>query len=107
MLVSEISQKASCNFRALGTRDRPRLWPRLHTGWWAKVFHVPESCAPRGAVFRAVDRRILQLLGVDAWSVFVEQWHHVIRRDHILHDVLIFEQPHPLRQAFLLREAFI
>ena len=39
---------------------------------------------------------ILKLLRIDARRVLAEQWHHEIGSDHMLHDLLVFQQPHSL-----------
>ncbi len=63
--------------------------------------------ALHAVAFRARDQRILQLLRIDSRRVLAEQRHCVIRGDHALHHLLVFQQTHPLRQTLLLCNAFV
>src|SRR4029077_15042554 len=57
--------------------------------------------------FRPVYQSILQLLGIDARRILGKQRHHVIRGDHVLYHLLVFQQPHPTRQTLLLHHTLI
>ena len=105
MIVEEIPQETCRHFgalRAAAARDfRHR---RVQTG--GRELAVFLNHALDAIAFGAVDQRVLQLLRIDARGILVEQGHNVVGSDHVFHDALVFEQPHPGGQPFLLRHTF-
>src|ERR1700704_4455315 len=55
---------------------------------------------------RSRQQSILKLLRIDARRVLAEQWHYEIGGDHMLHDLLVFQQAHPRRQTFFAGSCF-
>jgi len=105
MVVEEVGEEASRHlgaFRATATRNfRHRGIQTVGRELAVLLDHSFHAVA-----FGAIDQGIFQLLRIDARGVLTEQRHDVIRGDHVFHHALVFQQAHPLIQAFLLRMSF-
>jgi hypothetical protein len=106
MVVKEVSQESCRHFRPFGPAAAGDLrHRRIQTVRRQLAVLLNHALDP--VAFGAVGQRTLQLLRIDARRIFAQQWNHVVRGNHVFHDVLVFQQSHPGGYALLLGQPFV